>query len=81
VEVQLNGVIDTQAKQHTHKLEHYWCFERVPIKPEVPTVVFVHKHPEVGVKYLSCDQLEILLLNTSLVMAFFADKGDFQRFL
>ena len=79
--IQMNGVIDSDTKQHSHKLEYDGSFERERVKPIDSRVVFGDEHVEVALEDLLHQNMEILILNSSLVSSLFANELDFQRVL
>lgn len=79
--IQMNGVIDSDTKQHSHKLEYDGSFERERVKPIDSRVVFGDEHVEVALEDLLHQNMEILILNSSLVSSLFPNELYFQRVL
>ena len=81
MQVQQYRVVDTETKQHTNKLKYDGCFERVPIKPEIPLVVFRYEHRQIRIEYLFVYQLEVLFLHSTFIMSLLSNKRYLEGFL
>lgn len=70
----MDGVVDREGEEHTNELEAKGKLKRITIEPIKPTIVFREEHIKIRVKYCFSNQLEILILDTTLISPFFTDK-------
>jgi len=76
-----SGVVDGQAEDHPHELEHYRRLEGLRVEPVQPPVALRHEQVAIGIEDLLDEELEVLLLDSTPIIPHLAEEGHPERVL